>query len=538
MIIQNTFNLFKILHWPFRKNRNLRICIAFNYCSVTMHKPGFYAVKNGRIPGVYTTWTECQAQINGFSNAQFKKFPSEKLAHEFINQYSVENKFNTSEKITSNTHVKISSNGIASISDKWNATPNIYTSWNQCEPQVNSFSNDVCRKFPTEKTACEFSDSDLVEIKLENVLSNVSEKLISSTGISDKYQTRNKHPATSHNQYVPIIASSSTKKNKSYYAVHRGKNKGIYNTWTDCEAQIKDIRGACYRKFDNEEAALQFVKTGGIIKANKREAVNLGEDTNTVKRLKSESCLEEVTKNYTLCNTNKRVCVFTDGASSQNGKRNAAAGIGVFWGPNHPLNVSERLPGRQTNNRAEIYAAVRALNQAKQVGAKQVKLYTDSQFVIHGITDWINKWKTNGWKLSSGSPVINKEDFIELDNARNGLDVEWVYVRGHSHIIGNEEADKLAVAGAKLPLEAVEKPVLKRNNYDLRNKAEVKPIIVPHVNKKLSFYAVHKGQKPGVYRTWTECEKQVKNFPNPKYKKFCTGAEAFYFMKTGNIKIN
>ncbi|CAM1293726.1 RNASEH1 (predicted) [Pycnogonum litorale] len=139
------------------------------------------------------------------------------------------------------------------------------------------------------------------------------------------------------------------------------------------------------------------------------------------------------------------VHVYTDGACENNGKYGARAGIGVYWGPNHQFNTSMRLPGRQTNNRAEIQAAVIALEQARQQGFDNVVLYTDSIFLINGITKWIHKWKQNGWKLSNNEDVKNRDDFEDLEVAAHGLNVKYVHVRGHSGILGNEQADRLAV---------------------------------------------------------------------------------------------
>ncbi|KAL8561740.1 Ribonuclease H1 [Nucella lapillus] len=141
--------------------------------------------------------------------------------------------------------------------------------------------------------------------------------------------------------------------------------------------------------------------------------------------------------------------VYTDGASFDNGCATARAGIGIYWGPHDPMNTSERLSGRQTNNRAEIKAAEVAVRQAKAQGIKDVVLYTDSQFLINGITAWIKKWKKNGWKLSTGGDVINREDFEKLDNAILGMNIRWMHVRGHRGIEGNEAADRLANEGAK-----------------------------------------------------------------------------------------
>uniref|UniRef100_A0A8B9Q088 Ribonuclease H1 n=1 Tax=Apteryx owenii TaxID=8824 RepID=A0A8B9Q088_APTOW len=140
--------------------------------------------------------------------------------------------------------------------------------------------------------------------------------------------------------------------------------------------------------------------------------------------------------------------VYTDGCCSGNGRNRARAGIGVYWGPGHPLNTSERLPGRQTNQRAEIHAACKAIEQAKSQNIKKLIIYTDSKFTINGITSWVDNWKTNGWRTSSGGSVINKEDFERLDNLSKGIEIQWMHIPGHAGFRGNEEADRLAREGA------------------------------------------------------------------------------------------
>ncbi|NWI24315.1 RNH1 Ribonuclease, partial [Sula dactylatra] len=141
--------------------------------------------------------------------------------------------------------------------------------------------------------------------------------------------------------------------------------------------------------------------------------------------------------------------VYTDGCCSGNGRNRARAGIGVYWGPGHPLNTSERLPGRQTNQRAEIHAACKAIEQAKSQNIKKLIIYTDSKFTINGITSWVDNWKTNGWRTSSGGSVINKEDFERLDNLSKGIEIQWMHIPGHAGFQGNEEADRLAREGAR-----------------------------------------------------------------------------------------
>jgi ribonuclease HI len=132
-----------------------------------------------------------------------------------------------------------------------------------------------------------------------------------------------------------------------------------------------------------------------------------------------------------------------------NGQRGAKAGIGVYWGRDDPRNVSEPLTGRPTNNRAEIRAAVRAVEQAKEGGFDSVTVHTDSQFMVDSMTKWLPGWKNRDWTLSSGGPVKNKEDFETLDKAMNGIKVDFVKVKGHAGVEGNEAADRLAFEGLR-----------------------------------------------------------------------------------------
>ncbi|PZC87230.1 hypothetical protein B5X24_HaOG201466 [Helicoverpa armigera] len=141
--------------------------------------------------------------------------------------------------------------------------------------------------------------------------------------------------------------------------------------------------------------------------------------------------------------------VYTDGACSSNGRSGARAGYGVYWGPDHPLNVSSPVSGgRATNNTGEIQAATRAMQQAYENGIPRVEINTDSKFLIDSATKWMPGWKQNGWKLASGEPVKNERDFRELDRAARNVEVKWRHVPSHQGVHGNEMADKLAKAGA------------------------------------------------------------------------------------------
>ena len=100
-----------------------------------------------------------------------------------------------------------------------------------------------------------------------------------------------------------------------------------------------------------------------------------------------------------------------------------------------------------TNNRMELTAVIEALNSLKRTC--DVTLYTDSQYVRKGITEWIHGWKQRGWKTADKKPVKNTELWQRLDALRNLHAVEWRWVKGHSGDPGNERADALANKGVE-----------------------------------------------------------------------------------------
>jgi len=95
-----------------------------------------------------------------------------------------------------------------------------------------------------------------------------------------------------------------------------------------------------------------------------------------------------------------------------------------------------------TNNRMELMAAIQALEALKR--PCRVRMITDSEYVMKGVTEWMPGWKRRGWKTSARKPVRNLDLWQRLDAALVRHDVEWEWVRGHAGHDGNERADELA----------------------------------------------------------------------------------------------
>jgi ribonuclease HI len=98
-----------------------------------------------------------------------------------------------------------------------------------------------------------------------------------------------------------------------------------------------------------------------------------------------------------------------------------------------------------TNNRMELTAVIRALESLE--ARSRVRLYTDSQYVQKGITEWIHDWKRRGWRTAGRKPVKNVDLWMRLDELARGHEVEWHWVRGHAGHPENERADALANKG-------------------------------------------------------------------------------------------
>lgn len=132
--------------------------------------------------------------------------------------------------------------------------------------------------------------------------------------------------------------------------------------------------------------------------------------------------------------------MYTDGACRGNP---GPGGWGVLMratnGVEKTLSGSERAT---TNNRMELMAAIRGLEALTKPCL--VQLYTDSEYVKKGITEWMPKWIKKQWKNAKGDPVKNQELWERLNVAAKRHEVEWHWVRGHSDHPENDRVDELA----------------------------------------------------------------------------------------------
>ena len=134
-----------------------------------------------------------------------------------------------------------------------------------------------------------------------------------------------------------------------------------------------------------------------------------------------------------------QVDLFTDGACRGNPGPGGWAALLVAGKERKEVSGAEPLT---TNNRMELMAAIAGLGALKRRCA--VKLYTDSKYVLQGITEWLPNWKARGWRTAARTPVKNQDLWQLLDAAAANQDIKWIWVKGHSGHDGNEYVDQLA----------------------------------------------------------------------------------------------
>jgi len=218
--------------------------------------------------------------------------------------------------------------------------------------------------------------------------------------------------------------------------------------------------------------------------------------------------------------------IFTDGSSRNNPGPGGWGSVIVDGKEVIELGGGEK---NTTNNRMELTAALEGLKKAPKNSS--VILYTDSSYVINGITKWIHGWKKNGWKTKAKQSVLNADIWEKLDKAVSAVEssggkVEWKYVGGHIGILGNERCDHIATAladGRKIslykgPLGAYDLPDILNISHDEGELKKKKSSSARASGKAYSYVSMVSGVIE-THKTWAECEKRVKGAAGAKYRK-------------------
>lgn len=241
----------------------------------------------------------------------------------------------------------------------------------------------------------------------------------------------------------------------------------------------------------------------------------------------------------------QRFVIYTDGACSGNpGPGGWGAVIGSVVGEN--VEVYELGDGElgTTNNRMELSATLAALywvNEQAHSPDFSVQIYTDSVYVIKGITQWVFGWKKKGWKNAEGQDVVNQDIWQQLEEItykvqkKMNRKIKWDYVRGHQGTPGNERCDKIAVAFSKGDYVNLYRGSGNHYHFDILTPPPTEPLPennwVKSEKPKNQWYIVLKNGVITRYKTWSECEASVKGAPGVKFKKVSSEAEEAEVLK-------
>ena len=214
-----------------------------------------------------------------------------------------------------------------------------------------------------------------------------------------------------------------------FYAVANGRTIGIFLNWNDCNNSVKGYKNALYKKFDTKEEADNFIKVN--------ETNNKIQNHNIIINSKDENSV-----------FNPDYYVYTDGACSNNGRDNALAGIGIFFGINDNRNISKKIEGKQTNNTAELSAIIETYHIIENdiLNGKKIAIVSDSEYAIKCVSSYGEKCYKKCWNVD-----IPNKDLVKIayEMYKDKLNIQFIHIKAHTnntdiHSFGNDNADKLA----------------------------------------------------------------------------------------------
>jgi ribonuclease HI len=230
------------------------------------------------------------------------------------------------------------------------------------------------------------------------------------------------------------------------------------------------------------------------------------------------------------------IVVFADGASSGNP---GPGGWGaIIATPDGQVTELGHGDPETTNNRMELMGTIKALERLHDAKGP-VEVYTDSVYVIRGITQWSWAWRKKDWKTGDGKDVANPDLWKKLIRlvAERGKEnpIEWKFVRGHSGIPGNERCDEIAVAFSKGKRPSLyHGPLLKYPLaiHDIPDETGL-PEMKPRKAKETPYsYLSEIGGTVMRHETWADCERRVKGRSGAKFKKAMTPEEEKAILKS------
>lgn len=224
-----------------------------------------------------------------------------------------------------------------------------------------------------------------------------------------------------------------------FYAVAKGRKTGIFTSWPEAERQVKGFAGARFKSFKTEQDALAFLADPFCTNSGS-STKNFGKNSDCTPK-KKKTGQQPASYEY----PENAVMVYTDGGAIGNP---GPGGYGVVFETGETFSGGFNLT---TNNRMELLAVIKAL-EALKGETRPICLHSDSRYVVNGITkNWAKAWKRRGWKKSDGAPAMNPDLWQRLLDLLPGLDIRFIWVKGHAGNPLNEACDHLANSTARMP---------------------------------------------------------------------------------------
>lgn len=421
---------------------------------------GYYAVAKGRREGIFTSWGEAETQVKGFKGAKFKSFPTIHDAEAYLSANS-DGTTTTVRQLPTSSFATAAANRSASRkharSDDADASrsaparkkahaldarkpPSVYyvvaeghstgvvTSWSQVLAYTEGFAQPVYRKFETREAAEAYLAGYTLATKRKSPTSTTPAAVMSAVAPPTS-KTTSEIDNLDHVETTPVSPSAPE---RYWYAVAKGRETGVFDTWQEAKKHVEGLFSASFKKFPSREEAEAFVR---------RYAQSTSTSGSDPDPQHSDTLV-----------------AFCDGSALQNGRRGCQAGFACVFPHCTSWNVAKKLnEPRATNNRAEYFAALEAMLRANVENPGQDRvlyIFSDSMLLIRSMTEWIGNWQKNSWCKADGQPVMNRDILEKLVHEQGKRRIVWRHVKAHTgrkdwRSRWNDAADRAAQNAAR-----------------------------------------------------------------------------------------